>query len=74
MHVPPRIEALDYQEPDYADEADYAYYEEDPEETEEYDATAEDLAESTCYGLEDDDEETEEAYAAYLDARRRLAR
>ncbi|CAE7540759.1 GIP, partial [Symbiodinium necroappetens] len=69
-------EAPDYPEPEYADEADYGYYEDDPkgyDETEEHEAPTEDFAETTYYGLDDDDEETEEAYAAYLDARRRLA-
>ncbi|CAE7846298.1 TY5A [Symbiodinium microadriaticum] len=65
-------EAPDYLEPEYADETDYGYYEDDPEgydEIEEHEAPTEDFAEPTYYGLDDDDEETEEAYAAYLDAR-----
>ena len=69
-------EALDYLEPEFADEADHGYYEDDHEgyeEPEEPDVPTEDYVESTYYGLEEEDEETEEAYAAYLDARRRLA-
>ncbi|CAE7334635.1 RE2, partial [Symbiodinium microadriaticum] len=66
-------DALDYPETEYADEADYGYYEDEPESYDEHEAPAEDFAETTYYGLDEEDEETEEAYAAYLDARRRLA-
>ena len=63
-------EAPDYPETEYADEADYGYYEDEPEgydETEEHEAPADDFVETTYYGLDEEDEET------YLDARRRLA-
>ena len=69
-------EYLDYQDNDYYEEAEPSYYEDEPEvyeEIEEPEPPAEESAEATYYGLDDEDEETEEAYAAYLDARRRLA-